>query len=492
MTSRKRLSYILPLLLVLWQSCLISSPHPEDRRYSLQAATGLAEDIPHFLFFYYHLNLYPVAATCTPAGDTKEAALQLLKECGKGLYMHRRHRVRFGDPDPGQILLYLPVSYLRGGTQHPEVTPFNAFSYLFSLLVLFIVLLRYRATLLGGVLVLGMGAHTTALYENYQHENLFGWGFTSFNLLLALHIPLILEVPLRRVWIIPVAAGIFLATVGQWRTEPTALLLSCLLAYAACRLLSHSRRLLLSLALFGSFYLMRSLWDYYFELKYREASAAVAQYGGIPFEGPRFPHHPLWHALFLGLSDFGGERAPRSFEDKEAYRYAAPILKERYGIETHSFNDGICYRWEGSPGKRGDAVHHNCSSLELLPMYHNIVRGRVIELISDDPVWYAGVLAERVKRVLSMAAPLRYGALLFSVPFPLILIGVTLLLCMNKRSHLLLIAFVAPLSSTAILVYSGDGMPYLSALHVVCMALLIERIAYLAGRSFKGSGSRVK
>jgi len=477
-----RFSYILPLLLVLWQARIILSPHPEDRRYSLTAATGLAENTRDFLYFYYHLGIYPAASTCTPKADTRDAALRLMEECGKGLYMHRRHRVRFGDPDPGQILLYLPVAFLRGGTLSSEVVPFNTFAYLVSLVVLLVVMLRYTATLLAMFLVLGLGAHSTALYENYQNENLFGWGFISFNVLLALHLPFILEAPTRRSWITPLSAGIFLATVGQWRTEPTILILSCLLTYSVCRVISYRKRFLLSTLLLLSFLLTRSAWDYYFDFEYREASATVARYGGVPFEGERIPHHPLWHALFLGLSDFGGDRAPKNFEDKEAYQHAAPILREHYGIETRSFNNGRCYHWNGSPGKAGDPVHHHCSSLELIPAYHSIVRARVMELIVQDPLWYSSVLLNRVVRVLTTAAPLRLGNYLVPIPLPLALIAVTLVLCIHKRSHLLLIAFVTPLSATAVVVYSGGGTAYLSALHSVCLALLVERTIELGYR----------
>jgi hypothetical protein len=297
-------------------------------------------------------------------------------------------------------------------------------------------------------------------------------------LVFALHVPLIWGRPRRAyVFAMPIVTALLLASVRQMRTEPVLIAGSVLLTYVFVAQPRLQRAVMCSsfVIVFG---LASSLWSRWFDAKWEEAQRVVAEAGGHPFPGAREKHHLVWHPIWCGLGDFGEDKGYR-WDDRVAAQYALPLLASKYGVEVPKWDPSsyVIADTFVDPGKRYYQVPF------LLPHYTDVVRDKVLADIKGDPLWYFGVLLRRAWRVLAETTPLSIavGAYAVRIPFHGLFALAIAVFALAKRRRALALSFVflLPLSTTAIAIYSGGGVPNYGCYHLVPAALLVTCVLVL-------------
>ena len=239
-------------------------------------------------------------------------------------------------------------------------------------------------------------------------------------------------------WLIPIAIGALLGTVRQIRPEPVAIVVC---AAAACLLVARAswwRRAALAAVLVASFLASSRAWLAYFDYKFEEARQVVAAAGGKVYQGRRDRYHTFWHPLWCGLGDFG-QKYGYEWRDKAAATYARPIVQERYR----------------EMGREPDLRY-----LFWDPVYNDVLGEKVVHDISHDPLWYLGVLARRLGRILTWTTPVRLSAGPWSADLPwngLATVPVVLVLAWTRSWPLLKVVLFPLGTSIRAAVFSGDG-----------------------------------
>lgn len=294
--------------------------------------------------------------------------------------------------------------------------------------------------------------------------------------MVALHAPLIADRPKGRwVYALPVISGVFLACVRETRLESALVVLSVASTYL---LLAGSwrRRAVLVALLVVSGLTTSMLWSSYWDAKFREAYSIVERQGGKTYDGSWNRHHALWHFLWKGLGDFGGDKGYWN-DDRMAYAYGVPRVNQRFGTS---------YRYQGGYHLENyyTPAHKHRIKPETLPEYLIVLREKVLGDILGDPLWYAGVIARRLDRILSETTPIRLGVgpHYVDVPFSawLLLPLLAAVVCLRRWDQAKLLAFYLPTSLSALLVFAGRSMPYNSGFHMVVFAVLVCWITHAA------------
>ena len=470
------------VLIPLWQSTFALDPDGLDWRYRINAATGL-HDEDRFVYFHYYLGLYPVATTAEHVAFSREGARRIFAEQGDTLLMEWGHTLRYGDL--GRMFLCLPSAWWRGSPGHLTVRPVHAAVFIVALMALFAAFWWANQLVLGVVSVLLLGSNPFQLHAVYAEENVFGWPISTALAVIALHLPLLCaRKPARGyVWAVPIAAGLLLATVRQIRSEPVPILLSAFFAYLVMCGEKWRVRLALVGLLAGTFAATSYGWKAYFDFKFRQAFRAVEAAGGHPYAGPRDLHHMFWHPVWCGLGDFDTKYG-YSWTDVAAARYALPILKAKYGVEVPEW-DQSSHSFDAHWDKNGKYY----KTPYELPHYAEVLRDKVLHDISHDPLWYAGILARRVWRLLSETTPVRLSVWKAHLTLPmhgLLVVPVLAFLAWTRRWMLLeLLCLSLPLSLTALLIYSGDGMCWYSCYHVFAAAILLAGLIRIGASAYR-------
>jgi hypothetical protein len=467
----------------LWEGTLGSST------YVLNASGGILGWQQDFLYFLYYLNLYPVATvTEEPLEKSREGAERLFRTRGETLVMERFWTIRYGDLM--KTYLYLPDAWAAGGpADRPLMVRANALAWILALVALYVALWSVGHPILGIIFVVLLGSNPFQVSEVFARNNVFGWVITTGVLVLALNVAFLVD---RRpsalsCVLVPVATGLVLATVRQIRTEPVLVGVSVVFAYLTVRQLSLPIRALLVALLATSFLLGSSAWGSYFDAKFREAYVKVKAAGGHPYDGPRHLHHFVWHALWCGLGDFD-TRYGYEWNDVKGMAYALPIMKAR-GFEPAGHPKVERQPFDAlTLGVYWDRARKYARTPFEVPEYIDVIREKVVHDITHDPLWYFTILAKRLRRQITETTPPtvalgdgRKVGLRPSAAWGLLPFGVAAVLLRARSRFLLkLLFFLAPLASTALVVYSGDGTTYYSVLHLVafglCLAWLVEAV----------------
>ncbi|MFP4056583.1 MAG: hypothetical protein ACLF0G_06920 [Candidatus Brocadiia bacterium] len=469
-TIARRLGRALLLLLccyaiLLWQYTFAATAPRLDDSYRLTASTGLHQE-SRFVYFLYYLGLFPVATELEEVAYSREGAERILEEHGESLVMEVGHTIRMGEP--GKAFLYLPGAWMRGSPAFLSVRVAHAMAFALALVALFGAFWAVGRPLLGAVLVALLGSNPFQLYEVYGNENVFGWPITAGIAVLALYVPLLGRRPGRGWrWAAPVLAGALLGTLAHVRSEALVLLVSA----GACSLALSRTRWRVRLATAGllvlSFAACRGAWGTWFDGKFAQALRRVEAAGGHPYTGPRESGHVLWHPIWCGLGDFD-DRHGYSWNDAEAYAYAARVLPEKYGVEVPE-------DWLLGEATWDEAGRYYKIPSEL-PRYGQALRDKVLGDVARDPAWYLGILARRLWRVLGQTTPARLSLGAWHAGLPvhgLVFVPLVGIAVWRRRWFgLKLGCFLLPLSATALLVYSGGGTPYYSCYHIVAAAVL--------------------
>ena len=211
-------------------------------------------------------------------------------------------------------------------------------------------------------------------------------------------------------------------------------------------------------------------WTGYWSRGFERSAAFVSQAGGQAFCGGHGYNHALWHAVFCGLGDFGGDKG-FAWDDRAAFRWATTP-------EATTNPRPLPYHYRG--GYYLEETHDGIHPIAPtdLPEYNRLVRDRVMSVVRADPLWYAGIVLRRIGAILGHATPaaLTIGvAQLLAPGIGWLLVPILLVLGFLKRAfEVKLILFTLPLSAVALLVYSGCGMTAYGIAHLIALAVALD------------------
>lgn len=472
--------------LVIWQYSIFRTNQPATYRVD---ATGLMND-DRFVYFLYYLNLYPMASTRAGRNfefyfddrehpvepDTldysQDGARRLLASDGDTLVTEWGHSIRTGNYL--QTYLYLFDAWRLGTARQAEVRIANGAAFVAGLALVLVSSWSIRLTGLGILLVALMGSNPFQVYEAYRRENIFSWPITTFCLTLAVMLPILTGRVKWRWYAVAaaVASGGILATVLQIRPENGSMVVSvvaALLLNPAASIRHRARDVVVFVTVLLSGLV---LWNSYFDRKFAETEAVVRAAGGHVYTGPRDVSHPFWDRLWGGLGDFD-EKYGYSFAEPVQNAYIAPILQQEYG-------ESLPWWW-GPKAEREATDYFDTARIYYrqplqTPHAQEVLRDKVLRDITHDPLWYLGILAKRLRRVLTQTTPVRLYAGDGEVPilFPgwfAVLVAAAAAVRRDGTGLRLLLFSLAP-SLTAVLLYSGNNTPHYGVYHIVAAALV--------------------
>lgn len=456
------------VLLVKWQIGFSSAQSFVDDRYRVTASTGINRE-PQFVFYLYHLGLFPVATDAKVETDTNAEALRLLRAEPKSLKQDEGSTFRSGDR--GRTFLYLIDCWMRKKALDPSIRPAHAIAFTFAIGALFVAFWSVRRSAQGLILCVLLGSNSFQLFATYRQENVFSWSITAMVLLLALNLPSMLR-PSKRAYLFAAAfaSGATLALIRTVRSEPTTLLLGVLIVYATAQGVARAHKgiaigvavLTFSIVSWGSLK--------YLDAKLARSKEVVASVGGSAYAGPVVAYHEFWHAVFCGLGDFDTEKG-YVWDDRVPFRYAMPVMKQAHPDLPLDPEHNV------QPWTYDKAGKYPVFFSEV-EGYHDIIRNKIVADIKTHPSWYLRILRKRLWRVLTETTPV--GIATHEEPYQITgaLIGLAcvpllLFLIVARRWFLLkLLLFSTPLSIAPLAVYSDGGMANYSTYHIFGVFIL--------------------
>ena len=355
-----------------------------------------------------------------------------------------------GDSELGHLFLYLPYEWVAGSDAPRSVIPTNRLFFIVALVSLYTGFWLVNYPGLGMVTVLLVGSNPFQLYEVNAVENIFNWPISVGMLIMGLHLPMIVKRrPPRRFWLLPACTGVVLGTANFVRPSAIGIGVSVVLLYVLGIAIQPLRRLLM-IAVLGLAFLF-----VYFTPNY----VSVIRTGSWEFH--KNPH-TLWNAVWGGLGDFDNKYG-HLWDDLVIHAYGRKVFFEKTGNE------------------RGD---------EWTPAYNEVLRDDVVHKITNDPGWYASILARRLWRVVGENTPprLAVGNLWVNLPVPSTAVGLLVPLIFAglaiRRNWTMTKVLGFPFS-TALLplaVYSGHGAAYYSVIHLFAVALAASWLGGHLGR----------
>jgi hypothetical protein len=372
--------------------------------------------------------------------------------------MEYEHWARLGEN--ARIFTYMPDALVRGSPEKPTVKLFNALFFFVALALSYWGFWRAHKPLLGLIIVLLTSFSPFFLFEIFSNENIFGLMGATFILVLGLNVKWLLAKSVNwiDILVIPVFLGIVIGFTAQIRNEVLIVLASTLLVYILAHI-KHGFLRILPILLVILFYVLTTnhIKDY-FETKFIETQAFVEKNGGNPYYGSKIGGHKFWHPVFCGLGDYDYKYG-YEWDDKVAYRFAVPVLKEKYGISI-PYNDELHTSIYYDSGK------NYYVKFDEIEAYDQVVKDKVLGDIKSDPLWYLYILFMRVLTVLTITQPL-----------PLLgwfALFVLFILWKKKRwDELKLIVVAMPLSATSIIIFAARGTTYNSMFPLVALAIFL-------------------
>jgi len=197
----------------------------------------------------------------------------------------------------------------------------------------------------------------------------------------------------------------------------------------------------------------------YFENNYKQTYQLVEENKGHVYNGKKIEHHLFWHPIFCGLGDFDNKYG-YEWQDRVAFRYSIPILKEKYGLDFKYSDDLSLDEYYDK-----DSLYYKY--LAEFDAYEEIMKDKVTSDIKADPWWYTSILFKRIARILTNTLPFAYLGWIFII--------LLYFLIRKKRYKLLKLLIVSlPLSFTPLFIYSGSNATYNSFFPIITLAIIIS------------------
>jgi hypothetical protein len=488
--KRFKWKYVLTfsIFLTLWQLsflCFAVGPPSSSRSVSgFMHETG-----KEFFYFFYYLDLFPVASEVEPKDFSKEGAEKLLTENGNSIVMEKLFWSRLGEP--ARPFVYYVKSFFTGSAQNPSIIPFNILTFVVCLLALFLSLSLLGYYCFATILSILVGSSPYIIKEIYFHENILALGITGFILIMAIYTPFIVKKNhVSTLLLVTFLLGIIIASICNIRAEFKALLI-CLGTFV---ILLPNRDIFTKTALLAcmilSYKITNLSWNNFYIKKFAESEQIVSKYGGHVYSGHKIPTHTFWHAVFCGFGDYA-EQLGYKWDDKAGQLYAIDIYNKKFNTElsikssTQKTSDYLVNEYYDQAGKY--PIY-----LEILPGYEEIIRDKVVKDITENPLIFITVYIKRLIRYLVRTSPVS----LFSVgklyiPLPFIgLFAILLLFALNYRNQtveFVLLSSSIPLGISSLLIFSKGNSTYQNVYHLVALAILLT---YLIDFIYKSKGVR--
>lgn len=431
---------------------------PQSGSLRLTAATGLKPECYRMALPVFHLyGLFPAVVDRVPPHILLRDRPPL-DEVGTALRTEWGHCFRYGET--GVLSLYLPTWWLSHATV-ASVRPVTATLWIGALLLL---ALRAAATgwgAFGCVLVAALAGNGFQRFEAFQNEDVFSLPITFTCFALALNARAIRSgvAPWGSMVASAITIGVLGGAVSHVRPEPALVLAGVAAFYLLALTVGVRKRLVLATLLLCSAVLSELAIRGVLDTMRKRTEAAVAAAGGKVYQGPTVRHHPIWHAVWCGLGDFGKSHGYR-WRDEAAYAALLPKARER-AHEALIYEGGV--RLAGSWDEAGTFYQKP----EDFDEYLSAARSAVVSDVLAHPMWYAGVLVKRAGRLLFESSPIEVPnpidrserlVLLssFASGWMTVAVLITALL-LRANFFLRIFLIVSPLGLTSLLIYSGGG-----------------------------------
>jgi hypothetical protein len=461
------------VLIGTWQHAYSSAPRQIDKKYyRTPGMRGMyTQLLPGFFHFLYYTGKFPI----TMKGPRREfqggesRARGHLSTHNPSLMNEDYAVIRTGDL--AKVFLLYPDMLRVKSPRRATLWTFNRMLGTGSLVCLFVSLCLVQHRMLGVLLVGLLGSNPFQLYHLYVPPlNIWAYPMCVASLVLALNAPLILaRKPNRAAFVLPLLSGVLLASVREVRSEPALVALSLIVAYAIAARMGWRGRVVLISIFAASALLTAFAWGRYWDHKIAEATEIVRRAGGKPFPDLANLHHAIWHPIWWGLGDFGTDKGYRS-SDRAAYRYAIPLVNERFGT-----NYEILFGTHELQNYHSDLRHYRIKP-ETIPEYSVVLKDKIVNDVRADPVWYLSILAKRVQRAFRGATPIRLGVKRHFVDIPfsawLALPMLGLVLIARKWEQVALLLFYTPTSLPTVLIAAHWGFSIIAAFHIVAFAVV--------------------
>jgi hypothetical protein len=407
-----------------------------------------------------------------PKVQSVEGAQQIFNEQAETLMMDHSSYILWGEH--GKTLILLADAYYKNSTKDLSTVTFNATLFVLSLVLIFSVFYILRMPLLGFILTTLLGSNPYQLYEVYVRENIFSLNISVLILLLAINLPLFknnFETIKKSFYYLLFAtglSGLLLGTMSHIRAEAISTILSCFVIYIFIPKFPVKLKIIGLIMILVSFMLTTRAWEYYFNIKFDEAYAAVDKVKEAPIDAPTFRenYHTFWHPVLAGFHDFDNKYGYK-WDDNYAYNLAAPILLKNY------------------PDKYN--IQQNRETWSVRVEYKEIIRKHVLDRIIGDPKWYGEILYKRFEKMLNTTVPV--GVYLdgnfYGIPFVSGWLFIPILLFfVYKRDWfwVKLLAFSLPASLLGIIIHASHNVPMASIYHIFAFTAVTY---YLANHFFK-------
>jgi hypothetical protein len=461
MQTNRALALVVISIIILNTAFYIHSTiEPFSNKEARKDASGFSfSKGQKFIYFYYYTGYFPLATVNNDLEYSIVGADYEIQKNGKDLIMEYQHWSRLGEN--ARIFAFLPNAYLDGSPRTPSIKLFNAIVFVLSLIVLYFGFWRIKFALQGLVLVIMINSTPFYLYEVYSNQNIFALLGSVFFLVLGLNISYLFSAKInyKKLIVTVIVSGIIIGFFSEIRNEVSIVIVSLLLIIILAENIVISIKLVLPIFVFLSFYGTKQTIRSYFNSEFDKTKNLVIQNNGHVYNGKRISGHKFWHPVFCGLGDFDTKYGYK-WDDRVAYSYAVPILREKYNINVNYSGN---YYTDDYYDK--DKLYY--IKFDEIEEYEEIVKNKVHSDIFGDPYWYIQIIYHRIIRTLNKTLPIEYiGWIIFPLGFYLIR--------SRKWNYFKLLMISLPLSATSILIYSGKGITYNSVYGYIIVIILIS------------------
>jgi len=397
-----------------------------------------------FVYFHYYTGDFPLATLNENLQFSEEDARKEISENGHSLIMEYKHWSRLGEN--ARIWAFLPNSIIKGSPENPSIKLFNALVFTLSIIILYLGFWRLKKVLFGLCLALLINITPFYLFETYTNQNIFGLLGATFFIILGLNVYSLFKREKTYLNIILIGiSGAIIGLFSEFRNEISIVILSLVLISLFSKQKNFLVKVIIASIGLGSFFLTKSAIGSYFQQQFKNTITLVEKAGGHPYKWATISGHRTWHPIFCGLGDFDTKYG-FEWNDKVAYRYALPILKDKYGMN-------IDYSDKYHLDNYYDESKLYYIKFDEIDEYEQVVKDKVLSHIKSDPTWYINIIAKRIIRTMTTTIPVPY------VGWGLLFLGYYFVRKKNW-SHLYLLIVSLPLSATSIIIYSGKGATY--------------------------------